>query len=212
MPRQHYLDLTKLFAIFLVLWGHTVQFMGGGYFWTNPVFEFIYSFHMPLFMVISGYFFSSGLRYSLGEILKKKTVQLLLPIFSWVTVIALFVYCWHLLIDNYQQTGSEIMVNWLLSLKGDLWFLKSLFSCYLLSYVSMKILKKERYAFVLANLLFLFIPSLYAESFLMPFFWMGIFLKRNHNEIEKHKDAILLYSLVGYVMLFSFGQEEIRFM
>ncbi len=75
-------DLLKLFAIFLVLWGHCIQHMKV----TNtdePVYLFIYSFHMPLFMMISGYFSISSLSMRVWPFLKKKFIQLLLPCVTW---------------------------------------------------------------------------------------------------------------------------------
>ena len=54
--RLLFADLLKVLAIYLVLWGHCVQ----QFFTTSPlendVYVYIYSFHMPLFMVLSGYF------------------------------------------------------------------------------------------------------------------------------------------------------------
>ena len=38
---------------------------------------------MPLFMMVSGYFFSSSLRLSFGDFIKKKFTQLLLPGLTW---------------------------------------------------------------------------------------------------------------------------------
>ena len=44
----------------------------------------IYSFHMPLFMVISGYLFSGTIeRYSFPCVLQSRFTKLLLPIFIW---------------------------------------------------------------------------------------------------------------------------------
>lgn len=50
-----YLDYIKAFAIILVIIGHVLQYM----IWPSDfdehyIWNFIYSFHMPLFMFISG--------------------------------------------------------------------------------------------------------------------------------------------------------------
>lgn len=74
-------DVLKLFAIFLVLWGHCIQYFTSGNPIDKPVYVYIYSFHMPLFMMISGYFASSSISLPIKELLKKKTIQLLLPCF-----------------------------------------------------------------------------------------------------------------------------------
>ncbi len=43
----------------------------------------VLSFHMPLFMIISGFFFQSSLRLSLKELLTSKICQLLVPALVW---------------------------------------------------------------------------------------------------------------------------------
>lgn len=55
-----YIDALKGIAIVLMFWGHVVQYGNGGQidFFDNTVFKTIYTFHMPLFMLISGYLFS----------------------------------------------------------------------------------------------------------------------------------------------------------
>lgn len=66
--RNTYIDLAKGVAIFLVVLGHCIQY---GYsidyyesraFFENIVFKIIYSFHMPLFALISGYLFYFSLK------------------------------------------------------------------------------------------------------------------------------------------------------
>ena len=54
-------DLLRGFAIVLVVLGHCIQDGSGvGYrsealYFSDRLYQFIYSFHMPLFMMISGY-------------------------------------------------------------------------------------------------------------------------------------------------------------
>lgn len=60
--RDKRLDILKGIAIILVVIGHNIQFMKGntyaqGDFFSNPVFSIIYTFHMPAFMLVSGYLF-----------------------------------------------------------------------------------------------------------------------------------------------------------
>lgn len=58
--RNLLVDCIKGGAIILVVLGHCIQFMGpSSYnFFDNFRFKSIYSFHMPLFMAVSGYLFS----------------------------------------------------------------------------------------------------------------------------------------------------------
>lgn len=62
--RNIYLDVVKVFTIVCVVLGHCIQYgsgktyLNGGLFFDDIVFKIIYSFHMPLFMIISGYLFA----------------------------------------------------------------------------------------------------------------------------------------------------------
>ena len=59
-----------------MLWGHSIQYscMDQFDFFENSAFKFIYSFHMPLFMLISGYlFYYSCQKRTLWELLTHKT-------------------------------------------------------------------------------------------------------------------------------------------
>lgn len=57
--REGWVDSAKSILIFLVILGHTLQYFycSGESYWSNPVFFFIYSFHMLLFSLLSGYLF-----------------------------------------------------------------------------------------------------------------------------------------------------------
>ena len=55
--RIPYLDFLKFFAIGSVLLGHSVEQLTGNDYWDNPIWSFIYTYHMPLFMLLCGYFF-----------------------------------------------------------------------------------------------------------------------------------------------------------
>lgn len=65
--RNGYLDFVKGFAIFLVIFGHALQYGSGDSFltqelyWDDPLMKAIYSVHMPLFAAVSGYFYWFGL-------------------------------------------------------------------------------------------------------------------------------------------------------
>lgn len=74
-----YLDLVKFVAIVLVCIGHcyamapTMQ---------SIVNQIISSFHMPLFMLVCGYFSFNSLELSFSKLISKKLCQLLIPVLS----------------------------------------------------------------------------------------------------------------------------------
>lgn len=65
-----YWDVIKFFAIFLVVYGHVIQYLNpsGRSLWDSFIGESMVSFHMPLFMIVSGYFARSLFK----RILKKQ--------------------------------------------------------------------------------------------------------------------------------------------
>ena len=124
-------DFLKLFAIFLVIWGHAIQYFLSSDYSNELVYRIIYSFHMPLFMMISGYFSVSSMSLSIGQFLKKKIVQLLLPVISW----GLVLWIWQLVYDCIQTKVFATHFDCLLQIFiCDFWFLKSCFICYFLYY------------------------------------------------------------------------------
>lgn len=87
VKRNWGVDIIKGVAITLMVLGHGIQYIGNGDFWNNPFFQIIYSFHMPLFMLVSGYlFFLTVSRKSLGKIITTKLKSLILPVVSWRTL------------------------------------------------------------------------------------------------------------------------------
>lgn len=91
--RNSFLDITKGVAILLVILGHSIQYgMGEGYegYWENPLFRFIYSFHMPLFMLISGYLFWHSYQKRGGKVVVANRFKTLLyPIFFYEIALCL---------------------------------------------------------------------------------------------------------------------------
>lgn len=79
--RLYSFDILKLFTIYTVVWGHCIQHLLHTGPTENPVSLIIYSFHMPLFMTISGYFSSSSLKYPFIPFIRKKFQQLIYPCF-----------------------------------------------------------------------------------------------------------------------------------
>lgn len=74
MAKQHieYIDIAKGIGILLVIWGHII---------TNSFSrEFLYSFHMPLFFLLSGMFFKSEKYNSFFLFLCKRGKRLLVPL------------------------------------------------------------------------------------------------------------------------------------
>lgn len=83
------LDVLKGILIILVVIGHAIQYgneisyANSTTFFSNHLFKIIYSFHMPLFMIISDYLFHySVITGDEKYIIKSKIERLLIPSFA----------------------------------------------------------------------------------------------------------------------------------
>lgn len=200
--RIHYLDLIKFFAIYIVILGHAIQYIGKG-FWHNPLWELIYSFHMALFMIMSGYFFSSSLKLSVGTFLKKKAVQLLLPSLVWYLLLCLLYH----FINPFLKEDIALKFD-LHGLVNSFWFLKCVFGCYLVAWFTLKLIKNELAAALLSSVILCIVPfgSLVAINFLLPFFWIGFFYRKYREAIESNASFWWGVSLVLFVFSLVFWQ------
>lgn len=81
--RNTYFDILKGLAIFIVVLGHCLQTFYPN--WTEAaISKVIVAFHMPLFMLVSGYFFyPSVLKTNCSFFIKKCFVHLYLPSLVW---------------------------------------------------------------------------------------------------------------------------------
>ena len=93
--RNKFYDNIRGFAILLVVIGHSIQAQVTD-FDANPVFELIYSFHMPLFMFISGYVNCTPDREKKydGAWLKRRFQSLVIPFLVWIPLPYLFTHKW----------------------------------------------------------------------------------------------------------------------
>ena len=208
--RNIYMDAVKAFAIFLVVMGHAVQYISGTDFWNNPIYQIIYSVHMPLFFVISGFFFVGQQNKSFKEFLSRKVMTLLLPCVVWASLSGLLT-----LIHN---GGIFAFINKILSpLNWPFWFLKGLFSVQLIAWISLVIARKiapKHYVWVAAllSLCVFFIPYTEVARVMLPIFWAGWFLRMHYEWILDHKGIIsIVASIIFIVLLFFWGNEGMRF-
>ena len=198
--RLNHLDFLKFFAIASVILGHSVEQTTGNDFWTNPIWSFIYSYHMPLFMMLCGYFFGSSLKRSFGDMLIRKSRQLLLPT---ITLTAL-IYTWS------AATGlnpfPELFAPDFTSVMNVLWFLKCVLLCYIVAYTSLRLIRNTAVAAILTSLLFTLLPGadLVNFNFLLPMFWIGYALNLGRERIEKHHNLLLALSATAFVVMLCF--------
>jgi len=121
--RLEYIDIAKGIGIILVVIGHTTN---------GVVCQWIYSFHMPLFLLISGFLFDIK-KYPVGiKFVKKRTHQILVPCIIFT---ALF-----LIADIFFFDTSNIKLMQF-NLPGALWFLPVLYLVEIIFYYITKWIK-----------------------------------------------------------------------
>lgn len=189
------IDCLKGFAIFLVLWGHCIQYLSSTHYSEQPVYRIIYSFHMPLFMALVGYFASSLLNLnSFFKVFWKKFKQLIIPAIT-------FIFLLHIAGLNPSRgiiPGLKYMVI-------NLWFLKSAFICILLFYISAKKPKYRKAGIVISLILSQFIILWYYQINIMyPCFIFGYLMYEKRKMIEEYSGRLLTISGVIFLTMLLF--------
>lgn len=122
MVRNISLDIAKGVLILLVVIGHGFQYAFGsnygqsGLFFINPIYRAIYMFHMPLFMLISGYLFFYSNQKGFLYVLKTKFKTIIIPYITYVVILFLS----SIIFNDVDMGGYRLLVN-------EFWFLPSLF-------------------------------------------------------------------------------------
>ncbi len=177
-------DSLKLFAIFLVLWGHTIQYLLSTEFADEPVYRMIYSFHMPLFMMITGFFFAKTFKSGFINTTLKKFRQLIIPALVWSVLFSVL---------KTLKTGMPSLDYIIANISNGFWFLKSAFICCLLGYPICKFLN---YRVLLGGVIFCFSQTPFDSSlqisFMFPCFYCGMFLQWKYKYVRKMKLSIPL--------------------
>lgn len=131
--RIAYIDRLKGFAILLVVIGHIIQFLYcPDKFDSNLIFRFIYSFHMPLFFMLSGMVTSMRLG-NVGELRQKihsRFLQLIVPFVFWGGILSLFII-------------KQDFFNIFIEPDTSLWFLLVLFEIYVISIITFFLLGRK---------------------------------------------------------------------
>lgn len=149
MERLQYMDILKFVAIFLVVWGHSEQYLLTSNYPDITVYRHIYSFHMPLFMMISGFFFAMTLKPGIMKNVLHKARQLVLPALCWGLLYVLMKFMTQFSLPTLKSIGMSIFHGF--------WFLHSAFVCSLLAIVPCVLMKRH---FIMGILITLIISQI----------------------------------------------------
>ena len=210
--RDPFWDVIKGIAVLLMLLGHSIEYgMGAEYFeskayMNNQFFQFIYGFHMPLFMSVSGYFFYKSIqKRNLCEFAKKLCTQIVLPILSFCVVAFFLKYGGEL-----SSMGlTSILKSFIVTCIITLWFLWA----YLYSSTLLGICNKLKVDSWWVQLLIVIIlyctPDIFNTGnfkYMYPFFLLGYYCRKYDwlSHINNYNLQVGLASFLVYFTLMNF--------
>lgn len=207
--RDVYCDVIKGIAIFLVVFGHCIQFgsgltyLGEARYFEDNVFVIIYSFHMALLMLISGYFFGHTVqKYLPKQIVITRFTQLLLPLIVWTTITTLIFGG-----VSLKENGVVGIVNKLIrSYTTEMWFIWAVFWCSLITLAIRCWGNDKKYFHILIIIVLLFIvKGNYTQSYLYmyPYFVAGYLWRQKKKEIS-NRYILIGITLTIYIVLIQF--------
>lgn len=211
--RVYYVDIARGIAIIFMIVGH----LGLGY---NPMTKMIYSFHMPLFIIVSGMFFNEKEKFSTLIVkIGKKLLLLYVISILFVSLISSLLYGREFSIinvlkqiilaySNYKTFFADTLTV------GVLWFIPFLAIMKMLFYLVRKISNNDyvigimSFMFTLAGIILarnsIFLPwSFDIALSSMIFFYVGYVLKK-YNYLEKILDnniVVILLFIIWFIAL-----------
>ena len=212
--RELWVDYTKMFACILVVLGHLLQGLNKANIqWNESLYSnintFIYIFHMPLFMCLSGYLYK---RYTkirnlreYFEFIKKKLINLGIPYIIFYLAYVLINMMFSSSVNS--QKGIQDILNILTNPIPPFWFLYALFFIFLLVPLLEKLLKNNRKLILVISIL-LHIFNIYYKSEIYAidivfeyfvYFYIGEFLVDKIK--ENYKNMNVLLNIIFFIIL-----------
>jgi len=195
--RIRWIDALKGLGIILVVLGHTTI--------SEPLSIWIYSFHMPLFFMISGYLYDQRKNITIKRFVWMRMKSLLIPwlFFSFISII--FSYFSDIIL--YKKSNMLKLLVTFFCGKGvavnlPLWFLKVLFMVEICFFFIAKLKKKAYIVILLMSIMvsiLLMDFSFDVERAIKGFIFYGIgwIVKECWEEIRLNQNNIKFSSMIG---------------
>lgn len=194
-----YLDIAKALCIILVVIGHYCP--NGCPEWWVAVHDFIYTFHMPLFMFASGFVYiatkRNGEKY--GDFIMKKVKRLMIPYFvvSAIVIEIKLLTESHVYVENPKTVMSFVKMFYYPEAGYFLWFIWALWWMFVI--VPFFKTKQQRLALFAISILLHYIPFATTDIFcvaqfknMLIFFMLGVM-------VYDWKDALMAFDRVPKV-------------
>lgn len=218
---MHHEELNRLrgFAIALVLLGHSILVYPvdlSGIPWCHSLHNYIYSFHMPLFFLLSGLFYGFGSKKTTLNLLRNKFNRLMVPFLIWnaLTIVAKLLFSG---LVNRQMNMSAAGYLAFFTKGGSLWFLYVLFFIFLLNRLLERLesVLDQKFIFLLLwippllSVSFAYFP-IAAISFQLIFFYFGRMLAPHYSRLKEYgkNPYLLLYSATIFILVGSSETES----
>lgn len=199
--RNTYIDLVKSILIFLVIWGHVIQFIfykNSSLFLNDYIFKAIYIFHMPLFIGICGYFTYFSQKKTTKTFIKDRIYTTLLPMLVW----CILLFGIESILNNTFSTSRLILLT-----QNTYWFIWAILFFSVIARFA-KVLQIDKIFFWIISIIILTLISTdnfhynWAKS-IYPFFVLGyICAKYDITKImvytKKYAYIIFFVSVVCY--------------
>lgn len=222
--RKLYPDVLRGFAAILVVLGHCIQECGGyemwfcQYYWYSEHYQFIYSFHMPFFMLITGYFAGYGFIKAANisdklRLFGKRAVSCLVPVFVMTGLDCIRLY----FEAKAQGTGLPYssVGDFFKMAYNSLWFLWAVVICYGVVLLVNILFRDNLIVYFLIYLSLFIIPDRYnfhVYKYIFPFFVLGYFYKRFEGKIrpvyeERKPFCLFVFSAIFAVLVCLFNDK-----
>jgi len=230
-------DVIRGFAIISVILGHCIQqgngleYYNNSSYWFNKLYQFIYSFHMPLFMLLAGWFaFISfkkieGDRKKQWKFLLKRAFLYVFPILFWTFFEFARGYITNIRLGNENAPISVLAPQFFSYFLTNLWFLWAILVCLVIVFI-MHFYLKDNVVLYLIGFLGLFVitdnMNLGVYKYLLPYY-IGAFYTNMYKEklldtkpgrkikalYEERSWLILLVFVVVFAALFAIYNDKV---
>lgn len=203
-------DVIRGFAIITVVIGHCIQqgngleYYSNSMYWSNKVYQFIYSFHMPLFMLLAGWFAFYTLKKAEGDrkkqwrLLWTKSVSYVVPIFFWTFFEYARGYVLNKRLGNETASFSELVPMFAKTFITNLWFLWAVLVCFIIVFVVHFYMKDSIIVYALGFLVLFVLPDGYnlgVYKYMMPYYISAFYINMNKDFLMGTKTGEKICSL-----------------
>lgn len=220
--RIEWVDYLKAFACFLVILGHLIQSLQKAGIdnydnITSFINWFIYLFHMPLFMCMSGFLFCKTKKEfnpkNYGKFVLKKSINLAVPYFTFYLIYLGLNILFSSSVNDAK--GKEELLGIFNNPMPPYWFLYALLSIFIVIPLIEKIFNNNRYLtltllIILKIISVFFLTPVYFINSIMTYgiyFYIGCFIKEKW-EMPKYLCALetALY-LIASILIYKFNDS-----